>query len=341
MLSVGLDVHSKFIEFCVLSPQGQVTRRGQVRQISELLTMLGSLPEPFQVVYEASCGYGCHYEVLVPLASRVVVAHPGHLRLIYGSKRKNDRIDAQKLAKLLLVDAVPPVHVPREEVRAWRELITFRRRLVEKRTRAKNGVRMLLRTIVVKAPRSPGLWSQRGMSWLSTLEVGSPLRALQRDLLVDEIRALSAQIARVEQQLEQFSQKNPAVTQLQSIPGVGQRTAEAIVAFLDDPHRFRHSKQVGAYFGLVPKQDQSGSRNRLGHITKDGSPTVRQLLTEATWQGLNHSPSIKAYFERLRRNDPERKKIALVGTAHYLARVMWSMLRNGTLWRETVMNQAS
>jgi transposase len=340
MLYVGLDVHGKFIEFCVLDQQGRVVRRGRVRQVSELLQMLAGLPAPFQVVYEASCGYGCYHEVFEPIAARVIVAHPGHLRLIYGSKRKNDRVDAEKLAKLLLVDAVPTVHVPRAEVRAWRELITFRRRLVEKRTRAKNGVRTLLRTIAVKPARSPGLWSQQGLKWLSELDVGSPLRALQRDLLVDEIRTLSAQIARVERELEQFSRNNALVHQLQSIPGVGLRTAEALVAFLDDPHRFRHSKQVGAYFGLVPRQDQSGNKNRLGHITKDGSSTVRQLLTEAAWQGIRRSPTIKAYFERLQRNDPGRKKIALVGTAHYLARVMWSLLRHGTLWKETVVSQS-
>lgn len=340
MLSVGLDVHSKFIEFCVLDQQGQIVRRGRVRQVSELVTNLGTLGTPFQLVYEASCGYGCYYELLSPLAERVLVAHPGHLRLIYGSKRKNDRLDALKLARLLLLDAVPAVHVPRAEVRAWRELITFRRGLVAKRTRAKNGVRALLRSIAVKPPRTPGLWSLRGLKWLKDLDVGNDLRALQRDLLVDEIQMLSKQLDRVEKQLERFSNGNAAVLQLLSIPGVGPRTAEALVAFLDEPQRFRHSKQIGAYFGLVPRQDQSGGKNRLGHITKDGAPIVRQLLTEAAWQGVCRSPTIKAYFERLQRNDPERRKIALVGTAHYLARVMWSMLRHGTMWKENLAVQA-
>ena len=123
--------------------------------------------------------------------------------------------------------------------------------------------------------------------------------------------------------------------QLRSIPGVGLRTSEAVVAFLDDPHRFARAKSIGSYFGLVPSQDQSGSKNRLGHITRDGSATVRQLLTEAAWQGVKRSPSIRGFFERVQRNDPSRKKIALTATAHYLARVMWSMLRNGTFWNET------
>src|SRR5262249_59929109 len=103
-----------------------------------------------------------------------------------------------------------------------------------------------------------------------------------------------------------------------TIPGVGARTAEAVAAFIDDPHRFRNAKAVGRYFGLVPRQDQSGDRNRLGHITREGAPVVRQLLAEAAWQAIRRSPSVRAFYERVRRGDPQRQKIALVATAHHL-----------------------
>jgi transposase len=115
---------------------------------------------------------------------------------------------------------------------------------------------------------------------------------------------------------------------------VGIRTAEAVAAFVDDPHRFRHAKVFGAYSGLVPSQDQSGDGNRLGHITREGAPVVRQLVAEAAWQALSRSPTVRAYFQRARRGDPLRKKIALVATAHYLVRVMWALLRRGTVWEE-------
>jgi transposase len=108
------------------------------------------------------------------------------------------------------------------------------------------------------------------------------------------------------------------------------------VSFLDDPQRFPNSKAVGRYFGLVPKQDQSGSTNRLGHITKAGSATVRLFLTEAAWQPVRRSPTVRAYFERVRRDDPQRKKIAVIATAHYLARVMYALLKRGELWQESV-----
>jgi transposase len=107
-----------------------------------------------------------------------------------------------------------------------------------------------------------------------------------------------------------------------------------VAAFLDDPHRFRHAKAVGSYFGLVPCQDQSGDKNRLGHITREGPAVVRQLVAEATWQAVRRSPTVWAYFARTQRGDPQRKKIAVVATAHYLVRVMWALLKRGTVWQE-------
>jgi transposase len=336
MLYVGLDLHTKQITSCVLNGDGKLRERWQVPQVDQLIERLVRLPQPFKVTYEAGCGYGRFHELLSPIAADVMVANPGQLRLIYGSKKKNDRNDAEKLAKLLYLDAIPAVHVPSAEVRAWRELIVFRHRLTEKTTRSKNGLRALLRTLVIRPPRTPGLWTQAGLAWLKALELPHSLQALRRNVLVEELESLKRQIAQVEQELARFSEGNLAIRRLRTIPGVGLRTAEAVVAFLDDPHRFQHSKQIGDYFGLVPCQDQTGNKNRLGHITRDGSATVRQLLTEAAWQGTNRSPTVRAYFERIHKGDKNRRKIALTATAHYLVRVMWSMLVKGTDWREQI-----
>ena len=162
------------------------------------------------------------------------------------------------------------------------------------------------------------------------------MHALKRDLLVEEIDSLSDQLRRVEKELGRYSANSVAVQILRSIPGVGPRTAEAVAAFIDDPRRFPDSKRIGAYFGLVPSQDQSGSTNRLGHITCQGSATVRHLLTEAVWQATRRSPTVRAYLERVQRGEADRRKIAIVATAHYLVRVMWSMMKHGTLWKEAV-----
>jgi len=334
MFYVGLDIHIKRIAFCVLSDKGQLVQRGQVRGLDEVLRILKVLPDRFEVCYEASCGYGHYHDLLQPLAARVLVAHPGRLRLIFRSRDKNDRKDAERLAKLLYLGETPAVHVPSQEVRTWRELINCRGQVIAKRTRAKNALRALLRGAGVVPPRHPALWTKAGLAWLRQLELPTPSQQLRRDLLLEEIETLLRQVRRIEQQLNQQAQHTPAVAQLRSIPGVGIRTAEAVAAFVDDPDRFRNAKAVGRYFGLVPCQDQSGDRNRLGHITREGAPVVRQLVAEAAWPAQRRSPTVRAYFERVQRDDPQRKKIALVATAHYLVRVMWAMLKRGTLWEE-------
>jgi transposase len=334
MYYVGPDIHSKRIAVCVLSEAGQVAHRSQVRGIAEVLRILKGLPDRFAVCYEASCGYGYYHDLLQPLAARVVVAHPGRLRLIFRSKNKNDRNDAERLAKLLYLGETPAVHVPALEVRTWRELINGRSQVIAKRTRAKNAVRALLRGAGVVPPRHPALWTKSGLAWLRQVPLPTASQQLRRDLLLEEIETLLRQVRRIEQHLNRQARRTPAVAQLRSIPGVGARTAEAVAAFVDDPQRFRDAKAVGRYFGLVPCQDQSGDKNRLGHITREGAPVVRQLVAEAAWQAQRRSPSVRAYFERVQRGDPQRKKIALVATAHYLVRVMWALLKRGTVWEE-------
>jgi transposase len=206
--------------------------------------------------------------------------------------------------------------------------------VIAKRTRAKNSLRTLLRCAGVVPPGRPALWTKKGLEWLRRLELPTTSQQLRRDLLLEEIEALTRQVRRIEQQLNHQAGRSAGVACLRSIPGVGVRTAEAVAAFIDDPHRFRDAKAVGRYFGLVLSQDQSGDRNRLGHITREGPAVVRQLLAEASWQAVRRSPTVRAYFERVRRDDPQRKKIALVATAHYLVRVMLALLKCGATWEE-------
>jgi transposase len=230
------------------------------------------------------------------------VAPPGQLRLIFRSKRKNDRVDAAKVAKLLCLDAVPQVHVPGAGVRAWRGLFAHRQTLVGRRVAVKNQVRALLRSHAIAMPAGKRLWSGKGLAWLKAQELAAAADdALRRDLMAEELAGLTTRLARVDKERAARADAHPAVAVLTTIPGVGARTAEAPAAHLDDVRRFRRSKQVGAYLGLVPCQDASAGRERLGHIAGDGPAVVRKLLCEAAWQGVRRSPTLRAYLERLQR----------------------------------------
>jgi transposase len=332
MLYVGLDIHTKHIALRVLREAGQVVQRARVRGVEEMLRTLKGLPDRFEVCSEASCGYGHYHDLLPPLAARVLVAHPGQLRLLFRSQSKNDRHDAERLAQLLDLGEAPTVHVPSLDVRAWRALSNCRSQVIAKRTRAQNTLPALLRGAEVVPPKSPGLWTKKGLAWLRQLGLPTASQQLRRDPLLEEIEALNGQVRRLEQALNRRAQQAPAVARLRSIPGVGIRTAEAVAAFSDDPQRCRHAQAVGRYFGLVPCQDQSGDKNRLGHITRAGPAVVRRLVAEAAWPAVRRSPTVRAFFERAQRGDPQRKKVAVVATAHSLVRVMWALLKRGPVW---------
>jgi transposase len=332
MRYVGLDAHWRQSTICVLDDRGRKILSRSIRGgWSTVLTEIEKIPKPMQVCFEASTGYGYLFERLQKVARRVVVAHPGQLRLIFRSKRKNDRVDAEKLAKLLFLDEVPEVYVPREDVRAWRRMIGHRRKLVNTRTRSKNAIRALLRSQGIESPKS--LWTRKGMSWLRTVSLATELDELQRDILYEQIESLTRMIQRVHKLLNSVARRHPGVQLLKTIPGVGVRTAEAVVAHIDDARRFHRVKAIGRYFGLVPSQDASGSVNRLGHITREGAGIVRWMLTEAAWQGIRHSPRLRAFYDRILRGDAGRRRIALVATAHHMLRAMLAMLQTGELWR--------
>jgi len=339
MWYVGLDVHARQSSFCVLDGQGRkILSRTVHGPYSKVVREMQSVKQPFSVCFEATSGYGWLSEQLARHAERVVVAHPGQLRLIFRSKRKADRIDAARLAKLLYLGEVPPAYVPDGRVRAWRGMIGLRSKLVARRVALKNRVRALLRSQGVESPRS--LWSKAGLRWLTSLSWQSDFEALTRDLLLEELRSVKESIARAERLLKAEARRRPAVALLMTIPGVGIRTAEAIVAYMDDPGRFSRNNAVGAYFGLVPCLDSSAGKDRFGHITRQGPSIVRRLLTEAAWQAVRRGETMSAFYEQIRRGDPARKKIAIVACAHKLARCMHAMLRDNRPWQENPQKAA-
>jgi transposase len=335
MWTVGIDAHDRLYVMCVLDEQGKTVGEHTVRGgPAEVAAWVGALGGPARACYEASLGYGLLHDALVAIGVEAQVAHPAHLRAIWQSKKKNDRIDANKLATMLFLGRVPRVHVPAMPVREWRVMIEHRRRLVDKRTATKNGLRALLRSHAVVAPKGRKLWFGPGKAWLRGVVFPSPLATLRRDQLLEELEHFDRMVKTAEKTLDQVAAGHPGVTLLRTIPGVGPRTAEAVMAYVDDPHRFGSTAKAASYFGLVPSLDQSAGVRRLGHITRQGPPTVRKLLVEAAWQGVRHSPSLRAMFERIKGGRKEQTGRALVAVARHMVEAMVAMLKRGQAWHE-------
>ena len=153
------------------------------------------------------------------------------------------------------------------------------------------------------------------------------------NLAVVEYRFLLERIAEAEKRLDAISATDPATQLLESIPGVGPRTAEAVSAHLGDAKRFANAKQVGSYAGLVPKQYQSGTTDRKGRITRRGPAVLRKLLVECAWVMLRYNSWARAVYARLTAGGTTRKKPAIVALARKLLVRCWAMLRDGKRWK--------
>lgn len=255
-------------------------------------------------------------------------------------KRKNDRADALKLAQLSAMNQLRLVHVPERDTREWRALINYRHRLIRQRTSSKNHIRDVLNREGLWLARGAAAWTIKGMEELGALARPLTEVALSElwrgELAVElmQLQTIERQLGQVEAKLDELGRAEQRVQLLQTIPGVGPRLAEALVTLIDNPHRFKRGKEVGAYLGLAPKQIQSGESNRLGRITRAGSRVLRSLLVEVSWVGLRYNAWMREVYERTRRNSKTRKKIAIVAVARKLLIRCWAMMRDGTAWQQ-------
>lgn len=258
-------------------------------------------------------------------------------------KDKSDRKDALKLGRMSVMNQLSLVHVPAREVRQWRSLIQYRHTLVERRVAIRNSIHALLAVQGGEAViRS---WNERMVAQLRKLAL--PLEKCGKEELwrgqlgleLDAMEQVAGLIEQVEKKLDEWvsdegGQWGERVKLLQTIPGVGPRLAEMVVAWIDDPKRFSNGRQVGAYAGLTPRRYQSGECDRSGRISKAGNGRLRKLLVQVAWGMLRYNARGKECFERLCKGQKTRRKQAAVALARKILVWCWAMLRDGKSWRE-------
>lgn len=255
-------------------------------------------------------------------------------------KNKTDKRDALKLAQLRGSGPLPTVVVPEKASRQYKSLILYRHTLVERRTRIKNAIHALLasdgRAVMGKAA-----WTPESMAELRRLarpitqcQTKEQLWAGHLQLELDQLDHLQERIGQLDAKLDAFGSVDPQVIRLQTIPGVGPRLSELVVAVIGDPQRFKNVRQVSAYAGLVPRRYQSGVMDRSGRITKAGCGKLRKLLVQVAWGMLQHNATGRAVFANVSKGQKTRRKQAAVALSRRVLCWCWAMLRDGTDWRE-------
>jgi len=255
-------------------------------------------------------------------------------------KNKCDRGDGLKLARLSAMGQLSPVHVPEKVVREWRSLILYRHKLIDRRTSVRNAIHSILVAQGKAIPGRRSVWSDDAMSQLADLAKPLSECTTMEDLWrghlkmeLEHLDELCRRVVELDRKLDALGEADARVRRLRTIPGVGPRLSELVVAMIDDPNRFASARQVSAYAGLVPRRYQSGEMDRSGRISKAGCGKLRKLLTEIAWGMLRHNPHGATVFNRISTGQKTRRTQAAVALGRKVLCWCWAMLRDGADWR--------
>jgi len=255
-------------------------------------------------------------------------------------KVKTDKTDVLKLASLSASNQLPLVSLSDRETRQWKSLILYRQKLIERRTRIKNRIHAILvgEGRAMRAGRDT--WTDESLSALRAL--ARPIEECSKHELwlgqlwmeLEGLDHLMEQVSALDRKLNELGRGDHRVIRLQTIPGVGPRLSELVVAVMDDPKRFKSVRQVSSYAGLTPRRYQSGMMDRSGRISKAGCGKLRKLLLEVAWGMLRHNVRGQSVFQRISKGQKTRRKQAAVALARRILCWCWAMLRDGTDWRD-------
>ena len=333
-LTVGVDLGDQWSQYCILGLEGERLSEGQVGTTqADVAEFFGAIM-PARVVMEVGTHSPWVQEIIAGCGHEVLVANP---RLMEGSKRrkrKNDRIDANKLARLGRVDpqSLHPIKHRSREVRQDLVLLRAREALVAVRTELINTTRGLVKSMGTRLPKC----SSRSFGHKAGEAIPEPIREALLPL-VELAEGLSGCIAGYDQRIEELaSGKYGHTKMLRQVKGVGPITALAYVLTLENPERFAKSREVGPYLGLVPKQEDSGeSQPQLG-ISKAGDTMVRKLLVGSAQYILGPfgpDTDLRRYGLRLcERGGKNAKKRAAVAVARKLAVLLHRLWVTGEVY---------
>jgi len=274
--TIGVDLGDKWSRLCVLDDHGEVCEEGRIATTSRaMLKRFGTLTR-CRIVIEVGTHSPWVQRLLTELGHEVITAHTQAVRLIYGGTSKNDRLDAERLARLGRVDPelLHPIHHREGSVQADRAVIRSRHVLVDCRTKLINHARGMVKSLGGRLPRCSAESFHRRVRE----ELPKELKPALLPVLAT-IETLTQKIRRYERRIEGLASKRyPETGVLRQVSGVGPLTALSFVLSVEDPGRFHSSRSVGAYLGLRPRRSQSGDEDPELRITKAGDHDLRRLL---------------------------------------------------------------
>jgi transposase len=299
MYYIGLDVHKKTISYCVKDASGRIHDEGTIGATrNDLDAWMKTLLRPWTVAMEATIFTGWIYDHLLPHAERVKVAHPLMLRGIAASKKKNDRIDAGKIADCLRCDFLPECHMASTEIRDRRRTLRYRHLLVRQMVQMKNRISGLLMETGVSDNKQRlhkvGYFRELLSTNKEVHENIRPLLRVSRDTIV--------RCQKTEYALVSSLQRDPLLAEriklLRTVPGVGPITALTWALEVGDVSRFRSIKQAISYCGLCGEEKSSADTVLRTPLSKQRNKHIQHVLVEAAKLAPRQSHELALVYEK-------------------------------------------
>lgn len=327
METIGLDLHKRESQLCILADDGEIHERRIVTSRERFTAVLGRRPKA-RILIEASTESEWVAQHLESLGHEVVIADPNYAPMYATRTRrvKTDKRDARTLAEALRIGAYRLAHRVSAERRHVRAELAVREALVRTRTRYISLAKALVRR---DGLRVKGSEAESVARRIAELEL-SDLLAAELMPLFQVLAPINEQIDAADVRIAELSKNDAEVALLTTAPSIGPVTASAIVATVDDITRFNSAHQFEAFLGLVPGERSSGEKRRVGKITKAGNSRVRYLLVEAGCRIMRSNSQETAALRAWALSIAARrgKRIAVVALARRLAGILYAMWRD-------------
>jgi transposase len=333
-LTIGLDLGDRSSAYCVLNEAGEIVLEHKVDTTPEAIKQVfGSMPR-CRMAMETGTHSPWVSRLLTALGYEVIVGHAQKVRLITKSRRKDDRLDARTLARLARIDPELLSPVKHRSAQAQLHLTEIRARavLVSARTALVNAARGLVKSYGERLPKC----GTQQFCWETTQGLNTGLREALEPLLC-EIESLNERIKEYDQRIEKMAKQTyPETALLKQVKGVGDIIATAYVLTIEDPHRFRKSRDAGCFVGLQPGRRNSGQSEPQMRISKEGDEYLRTLLVQGAHYILGpfgEDSDLRRWGQKLSaRGGKTAKKRAVVAVARKLAVLLHRLWVSGEVY---------
>lgn len=325
---IGVDLHRRRFTVCVRVENG----RNYLSEwrLEDLERFVKKLRASDEVAVEVSGNTRLFHDAVAPHVARVVVVNPSEFRVISHSVKKTDRNDARVLALFLAKGLLPEVRMKEKTQARVASLTETRDKLVKLRTTLKNKINNILaaRGIVLKREI---LATEKGLREVLARDY-EPAERIEMEVVVEQIRALNQSVRKLEKAIAEEGAKLPGHRNLCSIKGIGVLGAGVLLSVIGEVADFPDAGKLAAYFGIVPRVQQSSDTRRSGRITKRGSKLGRTTLVQCALIAKRYNPYLGRYYERIRKRRGTGK--AIIALARKLLEIIYRTLKNNWVFAD-------